>query len=120
MRGHEAIVAARLAGLRIDRVEVERLDSDERPATVVDWRQAGVIEFDCERVGLIEILPADSVATLDLRCCHGLPVLVLASSYERGWPIAERVIDVEPASLNFAAPDMAARYADGRVEAWEL
>lgn len=120
MRGHEAVVAARLAGVRIDRIEVERLLADDYPGPVLGDSTAGIERRPDGVVGSIEILARESVATLDLRCCHGMDVLVLAGSYEAGWPVAERIIEVEPASLRFAAPAFAARYENGRLEAWEL
>lgn len=120
MRGHEDIVAARLAGHRVDRIEIERLATKDMPEPALGVPMAGLHRHGGEIVGLVLVLPTDSAAQLDLRCCYGMSVLVLAGSYADGWSIAERVIEVEPASMRFAAPEFAARYENGRLDAWEL
>lgn len=117
MRGHLRIIEARLAGLALARIDVEVMAARfDRPR----WQPPGVEWHGEVAVGRIEILTNESAALLDLRFCRGLPVLVLAPSYDEGWPVAQRIVDVEPASINFCAPDMAVRMANGRMDVWTL
>lgn len=110
MRGHDQIIAARLAGLPLKRIDID-----------VGGKAHGIENVCGELVGLLAVEEKPSAARLDLRCCHGLPVVVIADTYEAGWPIAERVIEHAPVSLTFAAEDMAATYTpQGGLQAWEL
>lgn len=117
MRGQDAIVKARLAGLRLSRIDVDVLPSGFKRER---WEKPGIEWLAGVPVGRIEVDQRENAALLDLRCCRGLPVLVLAPSYADGWPVAQRIADVEPASLTFCAPDMAVRLTDEGMEAWEL
>jgi hypothetical protein len=117
MRGHEAIVQARLSGIRLARVDVEVLTQG---ADRHGWGRPGVEWLGDMPVGRIEVEESENPALLDLRCCHGLPVLVLASSYAAGWPVAERVADASPERLHFCAADMAVRYDHEGMQAWEM
>lgn len=119
MRGNEAIVAARMAGTSVDRIDIEVLP--DRPANRRRWTPPGLEVVGSTVVGRIEVYASDNPMTADLRCCYGLPVLVLADSYDAGWPIAQRVIDCDPLSLHFAAPDFAARFSHSEgLVGWEL
>lgn len=118
MRGIEPIVSARLVGMPVDRIDIEVLQ--EKPQNRRRWTPPGLEAFGRSVIGRVEVYADDNPLTLDLRCCYGLPVLVLADSYDTGWPVAQRAIDCDPASLNFAAADYVARYANGRLEAWEM
>ncbi len=119
MQGHDVIVAARLQGIRVSRVSIELLA--EPPHRAYDWQRPGVERDGDEIVGRIEVYADDLPETLDLRCCHGLPVSIIAPSYTAGWPLAVRVVDAEPARLTFASPEMAARYStEWGLQAWEL
>lgn len=118
MRGAEAVIAARLDGMPIARIDVEVLPA--KPQSRRRWTPPGLEAEAGALVGRIEVYPDDNPLTLDLRCCYGLPVLVVAHSYDAGWPVAQRAIDCDPASLNFAAPDYAVRYANGEMQAWAM
>lgn len=113
MRGAEEIIAARLAGMPVRSVVIDRL----REPPVVRWPS---LEAEAgEVVGRVEVYDADTVASLDLRCCHGLKVLIFAQSYG-DWPIAVKAMDCEPSELTFAAPEFAAHFDGERLQAWEL
>lgn len=118
MRGQDEIIAARLADMPVARIEIVVLP--RAPNHQYDWQRPGIEWHGAELVGRIEVEPGDNPATLDLRCCYGLPVLVLADSYQRGWLVAQRVADAAPYRLNFAAPECAARYMGGKLDVWEL
>lgn len=116
MRGHEAIVAGRLDGWRFRRIDVEvRRAAQQRTG----WPTPGPEAVGADLIGRIEVDSGEAAGLLDFRCCHGLPVLVVADSYETGWPIAVRVMDAEPASLNFASPEMAIRIDGQGMMTWE-
>jgi len=118
MRGAEAITAARLDGMPITRIDIELLAG--KPEGRRRWTPPGLEVLGRSVIGRIEVYADDNPLTLDLRCCYGLPVLVLAESYDTGWPVAERAIDCEPVSLHFAVPDYLVRYANGRMDAWSM
>lgn len=118
MRGVEAIVAARLAEVPLRRIDIEVLPA--KPQSRRRWQPPGLEVLGAAAVGRIEVYADDNPLTLDLRCCYGLPVLVLAESYDAGWPFAQRAIDCDCASLNFAAADYAARYTPERIDAWAM
>lgn len=117
MRGHDVIVKARLAGLHLVRIDVDVLPAG---ANRERWEKPGVEWLADAPVGRIEVDHGENAALLDLRCCHGLPVLVLAASYADGWPVAQRVADAGPASLAFCALDMAVRVNEEGMQAWEM
>lgn len=117
MRGHDAIVKARLAGLSLSRIDVDVLPSGVK---LDRWEKPGIEWLGGVPVGRIEVDEAENPALLDMRCCHGLPVLVLAASYADGWPVAERVADAGPESLAFCALDMAVRVNEEGMQAWEM
>lgn len=116
MRGHDAITAGRLQGWRFRRVDVEVIDGarDRR-----GWTAPGAECIGADLIGRIEVGPNESAGALDFRCCYGLPVLVVADSYDTGWPVAVRIMDAEPASLHFASPEMAIRIDQGEMLTWE-
>jgi len=114
MRGTEAIIAARLAGIPVAAVVIDRIA--EPP--VIRWPELEIEGGDV--VGKIEVYDADTIASLDLRCCHGLRVSIFAGSYAEGWPLLERVLDCEPASMIFATPEMAARFDGEELHTWEM
>lgn len=118
MRGAEAVIAARMAEVPLRRIDIDVLAG--KPDARRRWQQPGLEILADAAVGRIEVYAADNPLTLDLRCCYGLPVLVTADSYDAGWPVAQKAIDCECALLNFAAADYAARYENGRIEAWEM
>lgn len=112
MKGHDAIVQARLAGVRLSRIDVDVLPRGAAAVAGVEWIG--------EPVGRLAIHADENPQRLDFRCCHGLPVLVLAGSYAEGWRFAERIADEFPAELRFCAPDMAVRVNDKGMQAWEV
>ena len=117
MRGHDAIVQARLSGARFERIDVDVLAGSEQRE---HWKPPGIEVLGGRVVGRIEVQAGENAALLDLRCCHGLPVLVLAASYADGWPVAQRVADAGPTSLAFCALDMAVRVNEEGMQAWEM
>lgn len=113
MRGAEEVVAARLAGMPVRSVVIDRMS--EPP--VVRWPSLEAEEDGI--IGRLEVYDSDTFASLDLRCCHGLSVLILAKSYG-DWPLAVKAMDCEPAEMTFAAPEFAAHYDGEELKAWEL
>lgn len=119
MRGADAIIAARLQGHRLARIDVDVLPA--RRESRDRWQPPGVEVLGRSVVGRIEVYGDDTAAALDLRCCHGLPVMVLAESYEAGWPVAARVLEAEPARLHFGALDYCATYTpEEGIREWAL
>jgi len=117
MRGHEAIVEARLDGVSIARVDVDILPGDAQRAR---WQKPGLEVLADVVVGRVEVRAEENAALLDFRCCHALPVLILAPSYAQGWPFAQRIADVGPASMTFCAPEIAVRINDEGMAGWEM
>lgn len=117
MRGHEAIVAGRLEGWRFRRIDVEVLQATRQR---VGWTSPGPEAIGRDLVGRIEVDAREAPGLLDFRCCYGLHVLMVADSYETGWPVAVRVMDAEPASLHFASPEMVIRIDSKGMQTWEL
>ena len=118
MRGADAITAARIAGWSIERIDVDVLPA--RPEHRERWTPPGVEAVGGRVFGRIEVYGSDNPATLDFRCCYGVPVLVVAGSYEAGWPVAEKIAEAEPLRLHFAAPEIAVRYSHDGMQAWEM
>lgn len=114
MRGAAEIVAARLFGVPVASVVIDRISSPPAPSWPVLEASGG------EVVGRIEVYDSDTVASLDLRCCHGLRVSIYAPTYATGWSLAERAMECEPSELIFAAQDFAAHYDGERLQAWEM
>ncbi len=119
MQGHDEITAARLQGIRVSRVAIDVLR--DQPHRAYPWQRPGIERDGDEIVGRIEVYADDVPDALDLRCCYGLPVSIIAPSYTEGWPVAVRVTDAEPARLTFASPELAARFStEWGLQAWEL
>ena len=108
MTGHEALIAARLARLPVAGVSLAvggRADVDQR---------ADGLHF---ALGVKE----GEATGLDLRGCHGLPVVIHADSYEAGFPFFDRVQDFEPSMIALCAPEVLLRYDNERgLEQWEM
>lgn len=119
MRGDQALIAARLRGIQLHRIDVEVLAAE--PANRNGWTPPGLDTEDGQWLGRIEIYASDNLRTLDMRCCHGAAVRVIADSYAIGWPVVERIAEAEPARITFASPEMAALYTpDQGLQAWDM
>lgn len=119
MRGHDQILSARKAGIPVHKIEIEVRRSD--PEYRWEWQRPGIEWRDGRTFGRIDIGPGDNLRSLDLRCCHGVPTVVFARSYDEGWPVADRVIEAEPSRATFCAPDAAVSWSpDEGVKAWDL
>lgn len=114
MLGSQEIIAARVA-----RAAFRRIDIDVVPARTT--LRYGV-EHDNGHpfVGRLEIVVGENPKTLDLRCCHGLPVVVFAETCAAGWPVVERVLGVEAKTVTLASCDAMVRIDEqGETTVWE-
>ncbi len=90
MRGHEHLIAMRLAGAAPLSIEIR----DEPPGWMAsEWVQ------HCPRFAQIAIDPAEHLEALDLRCVVGLPVQVASSNAKRLGQLLRRVKREKPARI---------------------
>ena len=107
MRGHDALVQARLERWPVGGVDIGRdlLPGFDRRGRAF-WFYLRVEEGEA--------------GALDLRGCHRLPVFVYAESYEAGYPIFERAMEFEPALLSLCAPEVVVQFDGERFTQWEI
>lgn len=106
MRGHEALILARLNSRSIGGVDV-LVGGD--PGY---YRHGKAWWFDLA-VEVGEVAP-------DFRALHGLPVFVHADSYEVGYPFFERAAEFEPLLVALVAPEVLVRFDGERIEEWAM
>jgi hypothetical protein len=104
VKGQDAIVAARMAGYAIHRLDLE----DAPSARAFVKRGAIDIEY-VYRIGRttyarLVIEPTDAIGRLDLRCVFGLPVRLFTDA-DRWVPLLDRLIEFQPASVLTQATD---------------
>ncbi len=114
MLGSQEIIAARVA-----RVAFRRIDIDVVP-TRTKLRHGVESDNGHPFVGRLEIVHGENIKTLDLRCCHGVPVVVFADTCAAGWPVVERVLGVPAKSVTLASVDAMVRVDEqGETTVWE-
>lgn len=64
----------------------------------------------------LDILPADIIGALDLRCLHGLRVMAHGTSKARMGDFCRRATQFEPAELLICLPDCLVTWRAGRYE----
>lgn len=112
MVGVEHLVQARLAGWA---PFIDLLVGDPIPRGVLTlWRG------DYGPCGEVYVEPGEIPAALDLRCCHGLPVVVHAPDYDAGRPVFDRLIEFEPARAWLCTPDSITHWSPVEAEQWAI
>ena len=119
MRGHTEIVQARIERFAFRRIDIDVLQA--KPGHRPDFCRPGIdSDGDAPFVGRIEVTPDDNIRTLDLRCCHGVPVVVFSETCADGWPVVEQVLLIEPKTVALASGDAVVRVDEtGETTAWE-
>ncbi len=116
MIGQDAIVRARLAGIRVDRIDV--ILSAERPDALA--QQYSIDDSHGPLVADCWVLDSDAVDTLDFRFCQGAAVQVLADDMVRGSRVFDRLMAFRPARASLVTPGMVVVNADDQETTWEL
>lgn len=114
MRGHEALVAMRLAGVAPLSIEIR----DEVPGWVAtEWPAL------FPRFAQLSISPTEPLEALDLRCVVGLPVQVASTNAKRLGQLLRRVKREKPARvlglLFDQHSDLLSVYDSERVATWQ-
>lgn len=119
MRGGAELLEARLAGVRIVRLDVDVVR--EYGSLPYEWARPGVENRSGRLVARVEVSDVDDVQRVDLRAAKGLPVSIHAYDFGRGWALVDHLIANGCLPIALHAPDCAA-YVDrnGEVRSWDL
>lgn len=112
MRGHDQIVAARMAGVRFSRVDIDVADAKAVfRATPGHYDANAVYRLGEKVIGRVAVGSQEVVARLDLRCVHGLPVFV--------WCEGGRSLDVLLRAAEFSPTRVLGMTSDGVAVMWQ-
>ena len=119
MRGGAELLEARLAGVRITRLEADVVR--EYGSLPYEWARTGVENRAGRLVARVEVSDVDDVARVDLRAARGLPAYIHTYDFGRGWALVDHLIACECLPIALHAPDCAA-YVDenAEVRSWDL
>ena len=119
MRGGVELLAARMSGAPICRLEIDVVP--EYGSLPYEWARPGLENRAGRLVARVEVSDVDDIARVDLRAAKGLPTSIHTYDWARGWALVEHLIACECLPIAVHAPDGAAFVdADGEVASWDL
>lgn len=119
MRGAAELLAARMKGAPISRLEVDVVPAHRNLPW--EWARPGVENRAGRLVARVEVSDVDNLASVDLRAARGLPTSIHTHDFARGWALVDHLIACECLPITLHAPDCACFVtAEGEVRSWDL